>query len=380
MENEKVVFVQIMERKKILLVSSAFYPEISPRSFRATELAKEFYRQGHQVVVITQPRDHDYTLFLQDFPIVLKMWSRPRFPRIPKFKRKPFSILTRVVSRILQVLFEYPFIEEMYKVSRMLRKEAGYDLMISFAVPYPVHWGVAKARSPKRPVSKTWVADCGDPYMGDVLDSFRKPFYFGILEKRFSRKADYISIPVESARPAYYPEFHHKIRVIPQGFEFELHRGPEREVSNPVKEFAYAGGFLHGIRDPGALMRALVNCKVPFKFHVFTNQPEVIREYQEALDGKLNISGYIERDKLMEILSGMDFLINFDNNTTLNVPSKLIDYALTGRPVLNIARDFSEADLMAFLDGNYTGRLPLPDPEHYHIKNITLRFLDLINQ
>jgi hypothetical protein len=380
MENEEDIFVQIMERKKILLVSSAFYPEISPRSFRATELAKEFYRQGHQVVVITQPRDHDYTLFLKDFPIELKMWSRPRFPRVPVFKRKPFSTLSRAVSRILQVLFEYPFIEEMFKVNRILRDEGGYDLMISFAVPYPVQWGVAKARSHKHPVSKTWVADCGDPYMGDVLDSFRKPFYFGILEKRFSRKSDYISIPVESARPAYYPEFHHKIRVIPQGFDFELHQRPERKVSNPVKEFAYAGGFLHGIRDPGALMRALVNCKVPFKFHVFTNQPEVLREYQEALDGKLNISGYIERDKLLEILSGMDFLINFDNNTTLNVPSKLIDYAIANRPVLNISKDFHESELAAFLDGNYTKRMPLPDPEQYHIKNIALRFLDLINQ
>jgi hypothetical protein len=366
------------ESKKILLVSSAFYPELSPRSFRATELAKEFTRLGHEVVVISQHRDHDYTGFLREFPVVLKMWSKPRFPRVPEFKRKPFSILTRVASRILQVLFEYPFIEEMFKVNRMLRKEAGYDLMISFAVPYPVHWGVAKARRPKRPVSKTWVADCGDPYMGDVLDSFRKPFYFGVLEKRFCRRADYISIPVESARPAYYPEFHHKIRVIPQGFDFELQHRPE--VSNPVKEFAYAGGFLHGIRDPGALMRALVSCKVPFKFHVFTNQPEIIREYQEALNGKLNISGYIEREKLLEILSAMDFLINFDNNTTLNVPSKLIDYALTSRPVLNIGRDFSEPDLMAFLDGDYSKRMPLPDPKQYHIRNVTQRFLDLINQ
>ena len=380
MEDAKYILVQMTESKRILLVSSAFYPEISPRSFRATELAKEFTRQGHQVAVVTKHRDHDYTGFLKEFPIELKMWSKPRFPRIPEFKRRPFSILSRAVSRILQVLFEYPFIEEMFKVKHMLRKESGYDLMISFAVPYPVQWGVAKARSHKRPISTTWVADCGDPYMGDVLDSFRKPFYFGVLEKRFSRKANYISIPVESARPAYYPEFHHKIRIIPQGFEFELHRGPESEVSNPVKEFAYAGGFLQGIRDPGALMRALVNCKVPFKFHVFTNQPEILGEYREALNGKLNISGYIERDRLLEILSGMDFLINFDNNTTLNIPSKLIDYAITNRPVLNIDRDFDESDLMAFLEGDYTKRMPLPDPEQYNIKNVTKRFLDLINQ
>jgi len=33
---------------KILIVSNAFYPEISPRSFRTTELAKELSRQGHK--------------------------------------------------------------------------------------------------------------------------------------------------------------------------------------------------------------------------------------------------------------------------------------------------------------------------------------------
>jgi hypothetical protein len=294
------------------------------------------------------------------------------------YKRKPFSMIFRAVSRILQLLLEYPAIEEMFKVKQMLKEEDGYDLMISFAVPYTVHWGVSKARTKKRPIAKSWIADCGDPYMGDVLDSFRKPFYFGFLEKRFSRKSDFISIPVESARPAYYPEFHHKIKIIPQGFDFELNNRQERPVHNRVTEFAYAGGFLHGIRDPAALMRLLVKSDIPFKFHIFTNQPEIISEYQEALDGKLHISGYIEREKLLKVLSGMDFLINFDNNTPLNVPSKLIDYAITNRPVLNIDKDFNEADLMTFMDGDYTKRMPLPDPEQYHIKNVTKRFLELL--
>ncbi len=39
---------------RLLLVSNAFYPEISPRSYRATELAREFCRQGHDVVVVTK--------------------------------------------------------------------------------------------------------------------------------------------------------------------------------------------------------------------------------------------------------------------------------------------------------------------------------------
>jgi hypothetical protein len=362
----------------ILLVSSAFYPELSPRSFRATELAKEFHRLGHRVVVLTRERDHDYSAFLARYPISLKRWSRARFPSVPGSRRKPFGMFYRALSRLLQVLFEYPAIEEMFRVKRMLRKEEGYDLMMSFAVPYPVHWGAARAWRKKRPIARTWVADCGDPYMGDVLDSFRKPFYFGFLEKQFCRKADYVAIPVESARPAYYREFHPKIRVIPQGFDFDLQARKSARVENPVPAFAYAGGFLQGIRDPRPLLDYLVTCDRPFLFRVFTNQPEILEPYRANLGEKLAVSGYIDRDELLNRLSEMDFLINFDNHTSLNVPSKLIDYVLTNRPVLNINRHFDPGVLLAFLDRDYSLRMQLPDPEQYHIGRVAKQFLDLL--
>ena len=68
----------MIDRKKILLVSSAFYPEISPRSFRATELAKEFCRRGHDVTVISKFREHDYSDILNEFRMDFRMWDRDR--------------------------------------------------------------------------------------------------------------------------------------------------------------------------------------------------------------------------------------------------------------------------------------------------------------
>ncbi len=225
------------EQKKILLVSNAFYPEISPRSYRATELAKEFCRQGHSVVVISKFRDHDYADLLKEYNITLKFWGKSGFPKVPDFKRKPFSIFSRILTRTLLMLFEYPGIEDMFKVKRILKHEGDYHMMISFAVPYPVHWGVAWSRTQKHPIAETWIADCGDPYMGDVLDSFKKPFYFGYMEKWFCRKADFISIPIESAKPGYYPAFHHKIRIIPQGFDFDLGNSKGLSHLNDIPTF-----------------------------------------------------------------------------------------------------------------------------------------------
>lgn len=42
---------------KILIVSRSYYPLNTPRSFRTTELAREFARSGHEVSVVTHLSD-----------------------------------------------------------------------------------------------------------------------------------------------------------------------------------------------------------------------------------------------------------------------------------------------------------------------------------
>jgi hypothetical protein len=374
------VVERMTEKKKILLVSCGFYPEISPRSSRATELAKEFCRQGHEVTIISKFRDCNYSEFLMQHSVKFKMWGKDHFPKVPHNKNGLISYFLRGLSRILLTFFEYPEIENMFKVKKMLKQEDCYDLMISFAVPYPVHWGVAWSRSGKHNIAGIWVADCGDPYMGDVLDSFRKPFYFRYLEKWFCRKADFISIPVESARPGYYSEFQYKIKIIPQGFDFDLNEKRSEKVTNDIPTFAYAGSFLPGARDPKSLLQYLINLAIPFRFKIYSPKPEYLAEYKEKLNEKLILSGYIPRKDLLKELAKMDFLINFDNNTTLNLPSKLIDYAIVGRPVLNITSEFDNKEILAFLNGDYDHRMILADPKQYHIETITGHFLDLLAQ
>lgn len=368
------------KRKKILLVSNGFYPEISPRSFRATELAKEFSRQGHDVTVFSKFRVFDYSELLNEFSLRLIMWTKPIFPQIPIIGMTPFNIICRGISRLLSIFFEYPTIEEMFKVKRILKKQQDFDIMISFAVPYPVHWGVAWAASLDRRIASTWIADCGDPFMGNTLDSFRKPFYFKYLEKWFCRKADFISIPLETAKSGYYPEFHHKIRIIPQGFDFVIDEVDNSDPENNVPTFLYAGGFLPGARDPEPFLKFLAQLHIPFKFFIYTKKSDLLNGYKVQMKDKLFVSDYIPRADLVEIMKGMDFLINFDNNTPLNSPSKLIDYAIAKRPVLNITKSFIAEDLLAFLNKDYKSRMPLPDPKQYHISRISGLFLELDSQ
>lgn len=374
----------MIKGKRILLVSSAFYPEISPRSFRATELAKEFFRQGHEVTVISKFRDLDYSAFLKEYPVTFKMWNKPLFPKVPDFKRNPFRILSRLSSRLLSLLFEYPAIEEMFQVRKMLNNEREYDLMISFAVPYPVHWGVAWAKLNQNLIAKVWVADCGDPYMFNQMDTFIKPFYFKFWEVNFCRKCDYITIPFQELKNKFYPEFSSKLVVIPQGFDLGEIRLFEGQIQNEKPVFIFAGSILPGKRDLTLLLDFLSSLTKDFLFIVYTQQPEWFKKYKLILGEKLELRGYIDRLSLIYEMSKADFLVNidsiFDTQDNLEaVPSKLIDYALSNRPILNLKTNCLDKEMVIkFLHKDYSMQRII-DKSKYDIRNISAKFLELIN-
>ena len=212
--------------------------------------------------------------------------------------------------------------------------------------------------------------------MGELTDSFRKLFYFKCVEKWFMRKADFVSIPVETARSAYYPDFQNKIRIIPQGFKIESIQ-LEVPIKNDIPTFAYAGGFIPGKRDPRPFLDFLATLQEDFAFFIYTNNPGIVSRHKKSMGKKLQIRDFVPREDLLKIMSGMDFLVNFDNNTTTAVPSKLIDYAIVNKPVLNIEKNINTRAFHQFLTGDYSQALYLGEIDQYRIENVCEKFLEL---
>lgn len=349
----------------------------SPRSFRVTELAKELARQGHEVTVVTPKDDDVHEVFAMEHRVIIKDLGTMRWKSLDFGKSKLGYLLNRASWRFLNLALEYPDLELIFKVPKAIKGEQGYDKLISIAVPYPIHWGVGRVWKKNQHIAKTWIADCGDPYMGCTTDSFRKWFHFKYVEKWFMRKADFITIPIKSAMKAYYPEFHPKIKIISQGFKIDPHHINEAYKPNPIPTFAYAGGFIPGRRDPRPFLDYLVHHNVAFKFYVFTNNRAIVATHKAILKDKLVVCDYIPREELLLFLGKMDFLVNFDNNTETAIPSKLIDYAIVGRPVLNIKKSLESKSIDAFLQGEYSDPMVLPDIESFRIENVAQAFLEL---
>ncbi|HNP33132.1 MAG TPA: glycosyltransferase [Flavobacterium sp.] len=370
-----------MHPKKILIVTNGFYPEISPRSFRATELAKELVRQGHEVTVCTHFRSGIEAFAAQNNFRLLDLGSLT-WPK-PVVKGSGIELLIRrIVSRFSSLLLEYPTIQLIPLIKKALKNEKDYDALISIAVPYPIHWGVAKIWSKKKPVAKTWIADCGDPYMGQENDTFKPPFYFGYLEKKFCRKADFITVPTINSIKGYYPEFHHKIKVIPQGFRFEditLYNG---SLNQDKIIFGYAGMFIPGRRDPSEFLNYLnsLDENLKFEFHLYTTTPQFVTPYVEASRGRIIIQPIVPREKLLYELSKMHFVINFENVGHTQTPSKLIDYLIIDKPVLSVTFGNLQSEIFQdFLKGNYQQKMILPDKDNYRIENVASKFIALIS-
>ncbi len=361
-----------------MIVSASFFPENSPRSFRTTELAKEFSRTGHRVRVITPRNEEAHKDFEAKYQLEIRDMGKRRFPAVATKGKGVVRLARRLLLRTIMLLFEYPNIELYWMVRRALRTETGYDLLISVAVPYPVHWGVASIRSDKHRIAGVWVADCGDPYVGRENDTFRVPFYFKYVEKWFMRKADYVTVPTQGAVEAYFPEFHEKIKVIPQGFKFSDYNLAGHVGKNPCPTFAYAGMFIPGRRDPAEFINYLMDQETDYRFHIYTKTPNHVPELRLKDSEKIILHEPIPREELLPVLSHMDFLVNFDNIGNKQTPSKLIDYLILGKPVLSIRTGHLDISLVKeFLEGDYRRSMVMPDADQYRIENVCGKFLEL---
>lgn len=368
--------------KKIVIIARNTYPKTSPRSMRTDELAQELARKGHNVTLYVLTGGYDYSNYESMHNVKINSLGEIYFSTFSYGEDKVKSIFIRGVRKILTKLVEFPNIELSFKTYKAIKKENSVDLLITIGGPYPIHWGAAlfKTINKKRMKKTIWVADCGDPYMGNPFS--KHFFYFKYIEKWFCNKADFISIPIRQAIQGYYSEFHEKIKIIPQGFNFSDVEISENKKPNRVITFIYAGNFYLGTRDPRPLLNYLASLDIEFKFIIYTKSHSILKGYEHKLGNKLSVRNYISRKQLILEMSMADFLVNLENPSSVQSPSKLIDYGLSNRPILNVNtnKELNKNMIDSFLNRDYKYAFKVDNIQQYNIVNVADSFLSLLNK
>ena len=366
---------------KILIVGQFFPPCNNPRSNRTFELAKELARTGHDVTVYALLGDYAYSEMEKKYGLTIRNYGPSQWGQKDSTGHAAISSFTICLSSgyvIPNKKFWY-----LMETSRLIRKNIQninqYNLIISISYPFWVHFGICLIKT-KYKDFPVWISDCGDPFSGSPF--IWTPKSFIRFEKWWSRMTDYITIPIEQAKKAYLPESQSKLRVIPQGFNFENVQLREYK-QNPVPTFIYAGTFYEGLRDPRQLLDYLSTLDLDFCFKVYSNNPQIITPYIDKLGHKLSVKGYVPREELLLELSSADFLVNIKNFGTVQSPSKLIDYSLSKRPIISISSDFNSQEQQVFsefLNGNYRHQDEPLNISEYDIRNVANKFIELYNE
>lgn len=374
---------------KIAILTAVFHPELHPRAFRAYELAKEYAIQGHDVEVflLTRIKGFDYEQLSQELHIkitILPLYTRELGAENIFQQTNP---LLRWIHWGYRWLLEYLLAGNLFaystRIAECLKHEMQQkDMVIALSTPFMNLLGLAKYVHAHKAQSKTiYIADSGDPFY--YSQQTKRALYFKWVEKWVYRHFDYLSIPTSDAIPAYAPLIpKEKIQIIPQAFNMrDVHLSPA--PTSDIPTFAYAGVFYQDIRNPEFLFKHLCTLTEDFRFHVYLRHRDphitsVLDKFQKQLGEKLIIHYSVKRTDLLYRLSECHFLINISNTTSTQLPSKLIDYGITKRPVYSFDKQsFNPQVFTAFMHGDYTHAMPI-DIRPYDIEVVTKQFIELV--
>lgn len=373
---------------KIHIVTGAFPPDINPRSFRSAELARQFARNGHKVTVtnLSYTPNYDYKNLEKEIGITID--NIPIYYHT-KAKHEIKKSRFEKIKSSLRAIGRYYLGGKLFFYEREIIKKINIpkdtDVVISISVPFVTHYSVSKYRKKRERIfnKSCFIADSGDPF--STCQQFKMAFYFKAFERRVYKQFDYLAIPTSAAREAYLDLIpQDKIKVIPQGFDFQIRNSLPLYVKNDIPTFAYAGVFYKGIRNPDFLFRYLSELNRPFNFYLFLREKDlfiesILDKYSSTLKGKVYTYYGILREELLRKLATMDFLINIGNTTSVQVPSKIIDYALVNRPFISFTeKTFKSSVFENFMNGNFSEAEIVPYLDRYDIKNVSEQFLSLV--
>ena len=142
--------------------------------------------------------------------------------------------------------------------------------------------------------------------------------------------------------------------------EFPLIRQHHKSAGHPSLLFdsikincLYCGALDSDYRNPKFTLELARDLGDDYRFYfIGVNCVEIIHNAVEFSDTRIIASDPLPVDEIYQLMDSADFLVNIGNTMTNQMPSKIIDYISTGKPIINIAKSRECPTL------EYTARYP----------------------
>ncbi|MBA3657273.1 MAG: glycosyltransferase [Gemmatimonadaceae bacterium] len=369
---------------RILIVTHAYAPGRNPRAFRWSALAQHWSARGHDVHVLTAPVPGLSAIEQIDGVTVHRTRGhgvetlRARLGSsqsqaavtsgVGPGKRSARALIRKVLKAAHDLTWKklyWPDYAALWIVPAIRHGSGLLDgatptVLISVSIPFSSH--VVGFFLRRKPSVSRWVVDIGDPFAFMVEAPTNNHSLYGTLnfavERRILDSADAISVTTEGTRRRYiatYPGVEEKIREVPPLVNIPAapHR-PSQSSHTPIR-LVYTGTLHRTIRGPERLLslyqKLVEHLGDRIELHLYGNHREVADVFESlprAVRAGVFLHGEVDREEALGAMRDATVLVNIGNDTTYQLPSKLVEYAAMEKPVLNVVMRPNDSSVAFF--------------------------------
>ena len=360
---------------KILLISFRFHPVDHVQTYRWTCVSEWLEKNGHHVTVLTSQQQNcqqfeNYKGIdivrvnikrFNDFRLSIKKYDNVNYSKISYLNKIKYYI-SKMISGIWRFIY-WPdssclFINSFYKKAIDIIKSSNYDIIISNAFPISMHFVTHKIKSiyPNIPI----MYDYGDAWSVEKLLTVNNIYLYSSLNKWYESKifktANAITLTTREQLELYVKEFpfiKNKVFVVPPLFNIPKSPPTSKkylsEYTNCIN-ITYIGAFYRKVRSPDytlSIFNYYFN-KYPNSnvfIHIFANNEivsDIINKYVNIIGTKIILHEPVPKDCISSIYDESNFLLNIGNYTQHHLPSKLVDYVSSKKPIIQFLQNITD--------------------------------------
>ena len=249
-------------------------------------------------------------------------------------------------------------IKQRYRQALHVSEETAYDYVIGVHKPYEALYAAYKYKK-RYPNVKMIIYEL-DPIVNSIDSKLGLGKYLSWLtrysEQRMYQKADcifHMRCNQKQFSSDTYKSYEAKTEYL--DFPLVIDDGHEQhgacQYHGETISLVYSGMLDMLIRSPEYLLRVLENLNqftpIIARFYCRGNCKEMLQQAQKR-NSFLEVSDYIPKADLDNVISKSDFLINISNKYSDMLPSKVLAYVSTGKPIIHICNQENDACIPYF--------------------------------
>lgn len=360
-------------KNKILIICHDYLPLETPNSFRWSSIAEYWVQQGYDVYMVCtwkpgfQRKEilngvHVYRVG-GIFEETIRRWIMRKHQSIVLNQTQESCHLTvkqrliLLIKRLHDITWKKIYWPDYaclwflpaYKKANMLVQHHNVKNLISVSLPFTGH--LVGYFIKKKNLKTTWVVDIIDPsFFPNFSPTNNCLLYSGLnktVERKVFRKAQAVSVLTRSIQERYsglFPQSSPKITVNPNLLYYKKNIKSSLFREDKKIRLVFVGTLNRTIRSPGHLLQVFemllqTGITERLELHFFGGIDYCVEQfmpYQELMSKKIFVHGKVSREKAIRAMYSADILVNIGNANPYQEPSKVIEYASTGKPIINI--------------------------------------------